>query len=289
MPHTRFHFGQLALAFSLPLALSTGCLTLFGKHQVLLAQGIPELWEFQEYQPPSDIGRPRRIKDATTRSLSSSCDHDGKPLTALLPPNQLGLTAAAYPTLFVYIPAFGTEALPMPVEFVLEDQNGREIYQATFPTSGISGIVALGLPAKAGLSPLKVDQDYYWRFTVICNKDERSQDVVVGGVVRRVELESDLKEQLMVVSPEEQVQLYAEAGIWHNALSTLVQLRRNRPTDLKLAADWEKLLKAVELGDIAQEPIESVPATTLREFNLPQHQLPSEEERGSRQQATDNT
>jgi len=287
MPHTRFHFGQLALFFSLPLALSTGCFTLFGIHQVLLAQGIPELWEFQEYEPPSDIGRPRRTKDATTRSLSASCDHNGKPLTALLPPNQLGVTAAEYPTLFVYLPAFSTEALSIPVEFVLEDQNGKEIYQMSFPTSGISGIVALGLPARAGLLPLQADQDYYWRFTVICNDNERSQDIVVGGVIRRVELEAELQEQLMVASPEEQVKLYAEAGVWHDALSTLFQLRRDHPTDLKLVADWEKLLKAVELGDIAQEPIEAVPATTLRELDLPQ--LPSEEERGHRQQATGNS
>ncbi|NES22591.1 MAG: DUF928 domain-containing protein [Symploca sp. SIO3E6] len=287
MPHTRFHFGQIALAFSLPLALSTGCLTLFGMHQVLLAQGIPERWEFKEYEPPSDIGRPRRTKDATTRSLSGSCNYDGKPLTALLPPNQLGVTAAEYPTLFVYLPSFGTESLPMPVEFVLEDRSGKEIYQVTFPTNGMSGIVALGLPTRAGLSPLQVDQDYYWRFTVICNEDERSQDIVIGGAVRRVELEAEFKNQLMVASPEEQVQLYAAAGIWHDALSTLFQLRRDQPTDLKLAADWEKLLQAVELGDIAQEPIEPVPATTLRELDLPQR--PSEEERGNRQQATGNS
>ncbi|NET58695.1 MAG: DUF928 domain-containing protein [Symploca sp. SIO2E6] len=276
MPHTRFHFGQFALFFSLPLALSAACLTLFGMPQVLLAQGIPERWESSEYEPPEDIGRPRRIKDAATRSLNGSCDNNDKPLTALLPQNQLGITVAEYPTLFVYLPAFGTEALSMPVEFVLEDIDGKEVYKANFPTNGISGIVAFGLPSKAGLSPLQVGQDYHWRFTVICNENDRSQDIFVGGVVRRVELESELKERLMVVSPEEQVELYAEAGIWQDAVSTLVQLRRDNPTDLQLAADWEKLLNAVELGDIAQEPIEPMPATTLRDLNLPQSQLPSE-------------
>ena len=288
MPHTRFHFGQFALALSFPLALSAGCLTQFGMPQVLLAQGIPELWESSEYEPPEDIGRPRRIKDAATRSLNGRCDNNDQPLTALLPQNQLGVTVAEYPTLFVYLPAFGTEALSMPVEFVLEDQDGKEVYQANFPTNGISGIVTLSLPTKAGLSPLPVDQDYHWRFTVICNENERSQDIFVGGVVRRVELDSGLREQLMVASPQEQVELYAEAGIWQDAVSTLVQLRRDNPTDLQLAADWEKLLKAVELGDIAQEPIEPIPATTLRELNLPQPQLPPEEGTGNREQATGN-
>jgi hypothetical protein len=272
MPHIRFNFGQFALAHSLPLALSAGCLTLFQMPQVLLAQGIPERWESQNYEAPSNIGAPGRTREAGTRSLNRSCDSNAKQLTALLPKSQFGVTSAQYPTLFVYMPAFGTEALPMPVEFVLEAQDGQEVYKATFKTSGIPGLLTLGMPTRAGLSPLKVDEDYSWRFSVICNENERSQDIVVGGAVRRVELDSTLKEQLMLVSAKEQVELYAEAGIWQDALLTLVQLRRNNPKDLELAADWEKLLKAVDLGDIAQEPIEPMPATTLRELNLPEPQ-----------------
>ncbi len=265
MPHTRFNFGQFTLALSLPLALSASCLALFGMSEVLLAQGIPERWESQNYKAPSNIGAPGRTREAGTRSLNRSCDSNGQQLTALLPKSQFGVTSAQYPTLFVYMPAFGTETLPMPVEFVLEAQDGQEVYKTTFKTSGIPGILTFGMPTRAGLSPLKVDQDYHWRFSVICNENERSQDIVVGGVVRRVELDSTLKERLMVASPEEQVELYAEEGIWQDALLTLVQLRRDNPTDVKLAADWEKLLKAVDLGDIAQEPIETMSTTTLRE------------------------
>jgi|GEM_PF-223894 len=281
MSYTQFNFGKFALALSLPLALSAGCLTLFQMPRVLLAQGIPERWEFEKYQAPSGIGAPGRIRKAGTRSLNRSCQTSGKSLTALVPQNQLGVTTSEYPTMFVYMPAFGAEASSMPVEFILEASDGEEIYKATFNTSAIPGIMGLGIPPRAGISPLEIDQDYHWRFSVICNEDERSQDIVVGGVVRRVELDSQLQEQLMVVSQQEQVELYAEAGIWHDALSTLVQLRRDNPTDLELAADWEKLLSAVELGDIAQEQIEPMSTTTLRELNLPQPQLPSGEARGN--------
>ena len=263
MPHTRFHFGQFSLTFFLPLALSTGCLTLFSMPQILLAQGIPERWESQEYSPPDDIEQPRTTEPAGTRSLNGGCYSSGKPLTALLPSNQLGVTVAEYPTLVVYMPVLGTEGSTVPVEFVLETQSGQEVYKATFQTSQMSGIVTLSLPTNAGLSPLKIGEDYHWHFSVICNENERSQDLVVGGVVRRVELNSTLKEQLSLTSAKEQAELYAAAGIWQDAVSTLVQLRRDNPKDLELAADWEKLLKAVDLGNIAQEPIEPLPTTTL--------------------------
>ena len=263
MPDKRFHFGQFSLALFLPLALSTSCLTLFSMPQILLAQGIPERWEFQEYSPPDDIDQPRIKEPAGTRSLKGGCYSSGKPLTALLPSSQLGVTVAEYPALVVYMPVLGTEPSTIPVEFVLETQSGEEVYKATFQTSQMSGIVTLSLPNTAGLSPLKIGEDYYWHFSVICNENERSQDLVVGGVVRRVELNSNLKEQLSLASAKEQAELYAAAGIWQDAVSTLVQLRRDNPKDLELAADWEKLLKAVDLGNIAQEPIEPLPTTTL--------------------------
>jgi hypothetical protein len=233
-------------------ALITVFFTLVETQPILLATGIPEQWQANEYQPPVGIGAPRRIEPGGTRN-PGSCEVPGKSLTALLPSNRFSVTVAAYPTFFVYLPAQSPQASPLPVEFVLKDINDDEIYRANFKTSGTPGIITLSLPAQAGLLPLNVGQDYKWSFSIICQGDERSKDITVEGWIRRVKLNPVMETQLKQASPQKQVEIYAQAGIWQDALATLVQLRRDNPADSQIAAEWTKLLRAVGLDNIAQE------------------------------------
>ena len=48
---------------------------------------------------------------------------------------------------------------------------------------------------------------------------------------------------------------YAKKGIWHDALTDLAERRRDKPQDPKLEEDWKILLKAVQLEDLAEEPM----------------------------------
>jgi hypothetical protein len=160
------------------------------------------------------------------------------------------------------VPTLSPQTPPLPVEFLLEDANGNEIYKANFQTNGKAGIMALKLPEKAGLAPLEVNQDYKWSFSIICQSIERSRDIGVEGIVRRVELKSTLKTQLQQSSPQKRVELYAEAEIWQDALATLVQLRRDYPNDNAIAQSWSKLMAAAGLDDLAQESL--LPNSTSR-------------------------
>jgi len=258
MAQLRFRFFNFSLAPTLKLALITGCFLLGQTPQILLATGIPQRWEAKEYQPPAGIGTPKRIQGAGTRS--SNCQNPSKPLKALIPSSQFGVTVAEHPTFFVYMPALSSQTSSVPVEFVVEDTDGNELYEATFNTSGMPGIVMLSLPTNVGLSPLEIGQDYRWAFSIICKQDDRSRDITAEGWVRRVELNSTLKTQLAQATPQKQVELYAEAEIWQDALATLVQLRRDNPQDEAVAADWAKLLGAAGLDDITQESLVPTPA-----------------------------
>ena len=235
-------FSGLFLFLTLSLSLAV-----LPTPQVLLASGIPQRWETNQYKPPAGLGAPSRTTGAGTRGPENSCPVVGKPLTALLPSNRFGVTVAAYPTFFVYVPTLSPETPPLPVEFLLEDASGNEVYKANFQTNGKSGIVALNLPSQAGLAPLQVGQDYKWSFSIICQLTERSRDISVEGGIRRVELSSTLKNQLQQASPQKRVELYAEAEIWQDALATLVQLRRDYPTDQAIAQSWTKLMAAAGL------------------------------------------
>ena len=263
MAQIRFRFSKFSLAVYLKLALLTGVFLLLQTPQALLAQAIPRRWQAKQYRPPIGIGAPTRTEGGGTRGSTANnrCPIVGKSLTALVPGDRFGVTVAPYPTFFVYMPAASAQASPLSVEFELQDKGGNSIYKSTFKTSGKPGILSLTLPSQAGLPPLTVGQDYKWLFSIICQPDERSQDRAVEGWVRRIQLDATLNNQLKQASPQQQVQLYAGAEIWQDALATLVELRRNYPNDAAIAAAWQQLLSSADLNAIAQESLAVSPTT----------------------------
>ncbi|HEY9729592.1 MAG TPA: DUF928 domain-containing protein [Chroococcales cyanobacterium] len=261
MAQTRFRFGKFSSRLALILALITGCFVLGQISQALLAQEIPQRWESRQYQPPRGIGTPGHLERGGTRSPSHSCLTTGKALTALVPSSKFGVTVSPYPTFFAYMPDLSAENSSLPVEFTLEDADGNNIYKAKFETRGKAGILTLALPSQVGLPPLKVGQDYKWTFSIVCQPDERSKDVSVEGWTRRVELKPSLQSQLAQASLVRQVDLYAEAEIWQDALATLVQLRRDNPGNSTVVAMWQKLLSAAGLEQIGRESLVSEPTT----------------------------
>ena len=220
------------------------------------------------FTPPSppDRGAPSgRQQGGASRG---PCPAVVKPLTALVPATQKtlagtkgdssglntfesvwGLTAAEYPTLWFYVPYSLTPKLPM--EFVLQDDQGNNVYKTTLTTSETPpGIVKIRLPSTA--APLEVGKMYHWYFSINCDPDS---PVFVEGSVQRSVLLPTLASQLQKATPSESVALYAANGYWYDALTTLAELRSANLADTKLKNDWVSLLHSVDLDAIAQEPI----------------------------------
>ena len=198
---------------------------------------------------PTILRRSGRRKPASPRG---PCSPSQKPLTALLPKTNLGLTVAASPTFFFYIPQTPITT----AEFVLlDEENGTKVYEKTFALSGTPGIVSLTLPA-SGTSPrLAVGKEYHWYVSMICDPEDRSGDIYVDGWIQRVEPNRSLMTQLEKASPHDRVTLYRKNDLWYDTLTMLAQRRRMSPNDRALAAEWTSLLKSVELDEIAQEPL----------------------------------
>ena len=174
-----------------------------------------------------------------------SCNQQSKiPLTVLMPTSNVGTTVAANPTFFWYVPKTTAET----AEFVIVDNNRNDVYRTTFALSGTPGVVQLHLPATVSL---KVGKNYLWQFEIICNPLNRQtkDKKYVQGLVQRVEMKPTLKTQLdYATTPLQKAKLYAEAGIWHESLTILAQVRSYRPTE------WEELLKSVGLDAVALAP-----------------------------------
>jgi len=217
-------------------------------------------------QPITQPGRVRFV-GPTEDNLSSPNDrrlrqsharvrcHTGNiKLTALVPESLIGRTVSEYPVFFFYLPKTDFYDAEL-VEFILEDENGNLIYETTLKTNKAAGVMSVSIPANKKVSPSEAGKNYRWSIALICDPDDRSTNMVAIGIVRRVELSAEILRQLDAADPRQKTVIYAENGIWQDALGTLAAARRANPNDPDLAADWESLLDSVKLGEIAQEPI----------------------------------
>ncbi len=198
---------------------------------------------------PTILRRSGRRKPASPRG---PCSPSQKPLTALLPKTNLGLTVAVSPTFFFYIPQTPIKT----AEFVLlDEENGTKVYETTFALSGTPGIVSLSLPTSGTFPGLALGKEYHWYVSMICDPQDRSGDIYVDGWIQRVEPNRSLITQLEKASPRDRVTLYRKNDLWYDTLTMLAQRRRLSPNDRALVAEWTTLLKSVELDEIAQEPL----------------------------------
>ncbi|MEW5859017.1 MAG: DUF928 domain-containing protein [Cyanobacteriota bacterium] len=223
---------------------------------------------FKAPPPPADRSAPAgRQRGGASRGTCPAAIGE-ELLTALVPATQTSLnqgqsrnsalntfesvwalTAAESPTFWYYVPYALTPDLP--AEFILQDDQGNNVYQTKFVASQKQpGVVKVRLPAT--VAPLKVGKMYRWFFMIDCEPDAPP---LVEGWVQRIAPSATLRSQLEKATPRERVVLYAKQGIWHDALTALAELRSANPKDAALTADWVSLLKSGGLEAIAQEPV----------------------------------
>ncbi|MFE1746973.1 DUF928 domain-containing protein [Coleofasciculus sp. H7-2] len=224
---------------------------------------------FNAPPPPADRSAPAgRQRGGASRGGTCPAVIGEEPLTALVPATERSLnegqsgnsglktfesvwalTAAESPTFWYYVPYALTSDLP--VEFILQDDQGNNVYKTKFIASQKQpGVVKVRLPAT--VAPLEVGKMYRWFFMIDCDPDAPP---LVEGSVQRIAPSATLKSQLQKATPRERVVLYAKQGIWHDALTALAELRIANPKDAALTADWVSLLNSGGLEAIAQEPV----------------------------------
>jgi hypothetical protein len=203
----------------------------------------------QEPFTPSNIGKPDQTQPAGRRD---DCMMGEKSLTALIPvtPEKLGLTIASRPTFFFYIPQTNAKD----ADFSLQDDKGKVVYKTTLKLPKTSGVISLPIPNVATAPELQVDKSYQWTFSLVCNAQKRADDVSVRGFIQRVN-RPDLVAKVEKTALKQRPSVYAEAGIWHEMLTTLAELRRANPNDATLTAEWKSFLDSVGLKDVSQESL----------------------------------
>jgi hypothetical protein len=164
-----------------------------------------------------------------------------------------GLTSADHPRFWFFMPYEPTQMRA--IEFVLQNSQDQTIYRTPIPAPSAPGIVSVNLPST--VSGLEMNQQYHWFFKVraVCEPNQTMTLDYVEGWIQRTHLEQGLRDRLTQATPRQQAALYAENGIWYDALNTLAELKLTQPEDGAIAQDWTDLLKSVELEDLATQPL----------------------------------
>ncbi|HLP92107.1 MAG TPA: DUF928 domain-containing protein [Nostocaceae cyanobacterium] len=204
----------------------------------------------QTFKPPKRPGYPSSAGAATR----GSCSNENKEVKPLIPQNRLGLTFSERPTFFWYQPEKSAKVAQFLLSVDADTVNENKVlYETTIKLPEQAGIVGYTLPENA--PTLEVGKTYRWYLTLICDESDSSGNPRVNGWVERIEPENQLLENLNKANFRKLPSIYAEAGIWHEALLALTQLRTTEPDNIFIRMDWRKFMKSVELQELTDEPI----------------------------------
>ena len=160
----------------------------------------------------------------------------------VLAPDDTGLTTQEQPSLFWY----QSKAAKARFELTLvEDDKVKPVLQVTVDQAGKAGIQRLKL-ADHGVK-LTPGVEYQWVIALVTDPNNRSSDLVASGFIKRIEPPAELKAKLAGASPASLPSIYAEAGIWHDALGSLSDLIDAQPDNQALRSQRTDLLRQVGL------------------------------------------
>lgn len=204
-------------------------------------------------------------------SRSASCATQAK-LTAFTPPPRsqetrgknytaIDITLSSHPTLWVHLASLPKNAQ---AQFTVQTVSGsEELLNKRFPLTSQIGILGIRLPKT---SPgLKIGETYLWQMKVQCGSEESESDPTIGSWVQRIQLNQikpmpgfdpkPLVQELSRASVSDKPALYAELGIWQDAVTALIDLQQKQPNNQELKDDWRSLLQEAQMSDLTNSPI----------------------------------
>lgn len=159
--------------------------------------------------------------------------NQGSSLIALVPSEQVGLTVAPHPT--VWIKLSPTSAKQM--IFNIREKGDKSYYQSVIAIDNRSGLMSLSVPADIPeLVPGKV---YEWSVVLVCGETPHPNDPSITASIERVSPAS-----VPSLTGVDMASWYAERGYWYDALNQLGEMRQKSPDDADIEKTWQDFLKS---------------------------------------------
>jgi hypothetical protein len=164
----------------------------------------------------------------------------------VLVPEHAALTMQAQPSLYFYQSA----AAKTQCEITLtEPKNPKPLLLLKSGAATPAGIHAIRL-SKFNVR-LKPNVLYRWSVAVVVDPQNRSADIVANGVIRRVAPPAGLMSQVSRAPAADRPSLFAQNGLWYDALQSISDEIDQAPQDITLRQERADLLKQVGLDGTA--------------------------------------
>ncbi len=172
------------------------------------------------------------------------------PFLNVLAPDHVGLTTQEQPTLYWYL----SKPTTHPIELVIIQSVGIK------PMGKLIEIPILPL-AQPGIHRIRLGDygvklapgtQYQWFVTSVVKPDRRSKDIIAGGFIERVGDPEAIQMKLVQAGEASAARVYAETGIWYDAVMALSEMIDAAPNDPRLRRQRAALMQQVGLPDVAE-------------------------------------
>lgn len=240
----------LIIVAGLSAAILSPVITGDGVTSMLIVRSVEAQSNLRLYKPPVRGSVAHRI-EAGTRGTEDAVPS----LFVLAPDDHVGLTLQEQPSLYWYL----SRDSKYPVEVTLIDSQGiNPLIEIELSPPLQAGVQRIRLvDYKVRLAPKEL---YQWSVALIPDTGSRSQDVLSSGFIERIisdDLPATSREQLKIIdkaNPTDKLRIYAEVGLWYDAVSTLCDLIDSPPKGItlqELRQQRAALLDQVNLKEVA--------------------------------------
>ena len=188
------------------------------------------------YKPPLLDAPPARVGGSTPGTGGKAA------ILQVLAPDHAGLTTQAQPTLYWYA------STPVVVRFEIapiNEDGAAPLLNVEAGSKKLAGIQQLDL-GDHNISLLP-ELTYQWSVTLVADEGSRSADVIASGLIEHMEPGEGLISRIERSHGTELVDVYANEGIWYDALETISSMIEESPGDKGLEAIRASLLDQVGL------------------------------------------
>ncbi len=197
-----------------------------------------------------------RSDGGTTRG----CSGGGMPLTVLASRNYIGRTISPHPTFAWFVPGdSASKSMQFTIYEWVPGGKAKEVRKMSLQSS--AGIMKLS-PFSDSEPGLQQGKEYLWQVVIHCDPDYPSSDLVGEASIEVVGMPPEVQSELnRAVNSVEKANIYAEAGLWYNALDEALELAEPSKlgevgsTLLNDLAQWEAPGTTPELPSKEREAI----------------------------------
>lgn len=192
------------------------------------------------YRPPMRGAPASRVGGATRGTGDASLE------LSVLAPDHTGLTTRHQPTLYWYLSKPANARLDVTL---INDEEIDPVLEKVIGIPESAGIQRLDL-ATAG-TRLEPGIEYRWFVSIIPDEEQRSNDIVASGTIQYTAPDADLERRVAAADEREQAAIFAENGLWYDAIDALSRAIEHNPDDASLHALRAAMLEQVGLNSVA--------------------------------------